>query len=117
MKLTKDELLAKIREHGGDEPDDWTISMLEDVSDSWIAEVVDNSEIEALQKANNDLQSAMDALQETYKSLKKAYADRFTLKDESKEDIVEEIVDEESDADEKSDEDEETYENIFEPHE
>lgn len=114
MKLTKDELLTKIREHGGDEPDDWTISMLEDVSDSWIAEVVDNSEIEALQKANNDLQSAMDALQETYKSLKKAYADRFTLKDESKEDIAEEIVDDEPD---KPDEDEETYENIFEAHE
>lgn len=114
MKLTKDELLAKIREHGGDEPDDWTISMLEDVSDSWIAEVVDNSEIEALQKANNDLQSAMDALQETYKSLKKAYADRFTLKDDSKDDIVKEIVDDEPD---EPDEDEETYENIFEAHE
>ena len=116
MKLTKDELLAKIREHGGDEPDDWTISMLEDVSDSWIAEVVDNSEIEALQKANNDLQSAMDALQETYKSLKKAYADRFTLKDDSKDDIVKEIVDDEPD-DAEPDDDEETYENIFEAHE
>ena len=114
MKLTKDELLAKIREHGGDEPDDWTISMLEDVSDSWIAEVVDNSEIEALQKANNDLQSAMDELQDTYKSLKKAYADRFTLKDDSKDDIVKEIVDDEPD---EPDEDEETYENIFEAHE
>lgn len=88
MKMTKDELLAKVRENGGDSPDDFTIGLLEDISDS-----MDEKIVETLTEEKNKIEEA-------YTALKKAYADRFTIKD-----------------DDKSEEDEvevvETYDSIF----
>lgn len=88
MKMTKDELLAKVRENGGDSPDDFTIGLLEDISDS-----MDEKIVETLTEEKNKIEEA-------YTSLKKAYADRFTIKDDdkSKEDEVEVV---------------ETYDSIF----
>ena len=88
MKRSKEELLNAVREHGGETPDDFTIAMLEDISDSF--NDGDNSEeIESLKSANADLTAANESLttasaelQASYDSLKKAYADRFTLKEE-----------------------------------
>ena len=79
MKMTKDELLAKVREQGGESPDDFTISLLEDISDSMDEAIVDT------------LTAEKQKLEEDYTALKKAYADRFTIKedDKSKEDEVE----------------------------
>lgn len=88
MKRSKEELLNAVREHGGETPDDFTIAMLEDIADSF--NDGDNSEeIESLKSANADLTAANETLttasaelQASYDSLKKAYADRFTLKEE-----------------------------------
>lgn len=88
MKLTKEELLTKVREQGGESPDDFTISLLEDISDS-----MDEAIVETLTAEKQKIEEAYDAL-------KKAYADRFTIKEEdkSKEDEVEVV---------------ETYDSIF----
>lgn len=93
MKLTKDELIAKVREHGGEEPDDFTISMLEDIADSFEETSAD---IAALQEAKDSIEAA-------YNALKKAYADRF---------VVTETETEESES-EPDDENIETYDSIF----
>lgn len=79
MKLTKEELLTKVREQGGESPDDFTISLLEDISDSMDEAIVET------------LTAEKQKLEEDYTALKKAYADRFTIKEEdkSKEDEVE----------------------------
>lgn len=88
MKMTKDELLAKVRENGGDSPDDFTIGLLEDISDSMDEAIVET------------LTAEKQKLEEDYTALKKAYADRFTIKedDKSKDDEVEVV---------------ETYDSIF----
>lgn len=81
MKLTKEELITKVREQGGETPDDFTISLLEDISDSF-----DDSVVETLTEEKNKLEADLVAL-------KKAYADRFTLSDDDKteDDKVEEV--------------------------
>lgn len=95
MKKTKEELLEAIRTHGGDEPDDFTISMLEDISDSFGDPVEDKTdEIESLKAANDELTAAKTAIEDAYNALKKAYADRFTLKEEDIEDKEEESEEE-----------------------
>lgn len=88
MKMTKEELLTKVREQGGESPDDFTISLLEDISDSMDEAIVET------------LTAEKQKLEEDYTALKKAYADRFTIKedDKSKEDEVEVV---------------ETYDSIF----
>lgn len=107
MKKTKDELLEAIRTHGGEEPDDFTISMLEDISDSFTdAPEVDTSEIDALKAANAELEAAKSGAEAALAALKKAYADRFTLKEE-------EIKEEEKDEDEEE-EFTDTFDSIFE---
>jgi hypothetical protein len=112
MKRSKDELLNAIREHGGDTPDDFTIAMLEDISDSFI-EGDNSEELESLRSANADLTAANESLttasaelQASYDSLKKAYADRFTLKEEE----VEEGAKDEPAEEEVSTE---SYDSIF----
>ena len=112
MKRSKDELLNAIREHGGETPDDFTISMLEDIADSFI-EGDNSEELESLRSANADLTAANESLttasaelQASYDSLKKAYADRFTLKEE---DVEEETKDDEPAEEEVT----ESYESIF----
>lgn len=112
MKRSKDELLNAIREHGGETPDDFTIAMLEDIADSFTDG--DNSEeLESLRSANADLTAANESLttasaelQASYDSLKKAYADRFTLKEE---DVEEGKKDDEPAEEEVT----ESYDSIF----
>lgn len=112
MKRSKEELLNAVREHGGETPDDFTISMLEDIADSF--NDGDNSEeIESLKSANADLTAtnkslttASAELQASYDSLKKAYADRFTLKEED----VEEDKKDDGPAEEEVTE---SYDSIF----
>lgn len=110
MKRSKDELLDIVRTHGGETPDDFTIAMLEDIADSFEADVVDNTEeLEALKAANAEISAAKETLQAAYDALKKSYADRFTLKEEEK---TEEDKTEEDD--EVKPETEETFDSIFE---
>lgn len=112
MKRSKEELLNAVREHGGETPDDFTIAMLEDIADSF--NDGDNSEeIESLKSANADLTAANETLtttsaelQASYDSLKKAYADRFTLKEE---DVEEDKKDDGPDEEEVT----ESYDSIF----
>lgn len=92
MKRTKEEILQTIREHGGDTPDDFTISMLEDIADSFVdvVETVDTAdELATLTEAHENLQKAYDAL-------KKSYADRFVLKEDEIETKTEEEKEEEA---------------------
>ena len=112
MKRSKDELLNAIREHGGETPDDFTIAMLEDIADSFI-EGDNSEELESLRSANADLTAANESLttasaelQASYDSLKKAYADRFTLKEE---DVEESTKDDEPAEEEVT----ESYDSIF----
>lgn len=112
MKRSKEELLNAVREHGGDTPDDFTIAMLEDIADSFI-EGDNSEELESLKTANAELTAANESLttataelQASYDSLKKAYADRFTLKEE---DVEEETKDDEPAEEEVT----ESYNSIF----
>lgn len=112
MKRSKEELLNAVREHGGDTPDDFTISMLEDIADSFI-EGDNSEELESLKSVNAELTAANESLtaataelQASYDSLKKAYADRFTLKEE---DVEEETKDDEPAEEEVT----ESYDSIF----
>lgn len=112
MKRSKEELLNAVREHGGDTPDDFTISMLEDIADSFI-EGDNSEELESLKTANAELTAANESLttataelQASYDNLKKAYADRFTLKEE---DVEEETKDDEPAEEEVT----ESYDSIF----
>lgn len=113
MKRSKEELLAMIRERGGESPDEFTISLLEDITDSM--EVGENTEeLDNLKTANAELVAAKDALeassaelQTAYDNLKKSYADRFVLRSEEVEEgkKVEEVKEEEIIK--------ETYDSIF----
>lgn len=111
MKRSKEELLSIIRERGGESPDEFTISMLEDISDSFVES--DNAEeLESLKAANAELTAAKDALeassaqlQTAYDDLKKSYADRFVLKEKTDPDPEPEVKEEEVIT--------ETYETIF----
>ena len=112
MKRSKEELLNAIREHGGETPDDFTIAMLEDIADSFI-EGDNSEELESLKTANAELTAANESLttataelQASYDNLKKAYADRFTLKEE---DVEEETKDDEPAEEEVT----ESYDSIF----
>lgn len=112
MKRSKEELLNAVREHGGDTPDDFTIAMLEDIADSFI-EGDNSEELESLKTANAELTAANESLttataelQASYDNLKKAYADRFTLKEE---DVEEETKDDEPAEEEVT----ESYDSIF----
>lgn len=112
MKRSKDEILNSIREHGGETPDDFTISMLEDITDSF-NEGDNSEELESLKSANADLTAANESLttataelQASYDSLKKAYADRFTLKEE---DVEENKKDDEPEEEKVT----ESYDSIF----
>lgn len=78
-KLTKDELLKSVREHGGETPDDFTVKLLEDITDSF-----EEFDVDALVKAEQDLADmtkARDELQVKYDALHKSYADRFVITD------------------------------------
>ena len=89
MKLNKEDLKKKVNEIVTD--NDVAIQLLEDIEDSFDAEV-DNTKIDELQAKIDEQQSKIDELQEKYKQ-------RFLKGDEDK-----------KDAEEKKDVDEELEE-------
>ena len=86
MKLTRDNFLKKLSESGLD--DEITISLMEDISDSWTDEIIEDrtDELEQLKKDLEDLDIK-------YKELLQKYKDRFLnidVKEETEEDTEEE---------------------------
>lgn len=86
MKLSKEELLKKISEAGFE--DEVAISLMEDITDSWSNEVIEDrsAEIEQLTKDLEDLDIK-------YKELLQKYKDRFLnidVEEETEEDDSEE---------------------------
>lgn len=80
MKRTKEELLKTVREHGGETPDDFTVALLEDITDSF-----EEFDVDALVKAEQDLadlKKTHEELQTKYDTLHKSYADRFVIKED-----------------------------------
>ena len=76
MKMTGEELVAKIREHSGESPDEFTIEIMGDITDSF----------------DNSAEAELEKLRADYDKLKKDYADRFVVKekpDEQPEEVVE----------------------------
>lgn len=98
MKLTREELINRVRERIGDEPADDDIALLEDITDTY-----DDQE--------NRIQAAPD-WESKYNDLRRKYIDRFNGKVESDADFVED----QKDADETVLEYEapKTYEDLFE---
>ena len=84
MKLSKDELLAKINEKVMDE--DVKIELIEDVTDSF--EVDDSN-------SNEEYEQRITELEDKYKNLQEKYKERFLNKVEEKEDDDEKEDDEE----------------------
>ena len=84
MKLSKDELLAKINEKVMDE--DVKIELIEDVTDSF---EVDNS------NSNEEYEQRITELEDKCKNLQEKYKERFLNKVEEKEDDDEKEDDEE----------------------
>ena len=84
MKLSKDELLAKINEKVMDE--DVKIELIEDVTDSF--EIDDSS-------SNEEYEQRIKELEDKYKNLQEKYKERFLNKVEEKEDDEEkeEVID------------------------
>ena len=84
MKLSKDELLAKINEKVMDE--DVKIELIEDVTDSF--EVDDSN-------SNEEYEQRITELEDKYKNLQEKYKERFLNKVEEKEDDEEkeEVID------------------------
>lgn len=67
MRLSKEELLTKVKGYIGDRTDDESISLIEDITDSF-EETTDNSEeIDRLKSENEDL--------------RRKYIERFTVSD------------------------------------
>ena len=85
MKLSKDELLAKINEKVMDE--DVKIELIEDVTDSF--EVDDSN-------SNEEYEQRITELEDKYKNLQEKYKERFLNKVDEKEDD-----EEKEDAEEK----------------
>lgn len=68
MKLGKEELIAKVKGYIGERTDDESISLIEDITDSFEESTDDNSEeIEKLKSENEDL--------------RRKYIERFTVSD------------------------------------
>ena len=98
MKLTREELINRVRDRIGDEPTDDDVALLEDITDTY-----DDQE--------NRIQASPD-WESKYNDLRRKYIDRFNGKVESDADFVEEP----KDADETILEYEapKTYEELFE---
>ena len=78
-KLSKDELLAKIRAHFGDAPSDEELEIIEDISDS----VTGGADADAIRAATEEVE----------KRWRKKYADRFLgKKPEEEEETPEEKI-------------------------
>lgn len=83
MKMTGEELVAKIREHGGEAPDEFTLEIMGDITDSF----------------DNTAETELEKLRSDYDKLKKDYADRFVVKTKPDDNTHEEVI--------------ETYDSIF----
>ena len=75
-KLSKDELLAKIRAHFGESPSDEELEIIEDISDS----VTGGADADAIRAATEEVE----------KKWRKKYADRFLGKKPEEEEEEEE---------------------------
>ena len=75
-KLSKDELVAKIRSHFGDSPSDEELEIIEDISDS----VTGGADADAIRAATEEVE----------KKWRKKYADRFLGKKPEEEEEEEE---------------------------
>lgn len=80
-KLSKDELVAKIRAHFGDAPSDKELEIIEDISDS----VTGGADADAIRAATEEVE----------KKWRKKYADRFLGKKPEEEEEEEEKTPEE----------------------
>lgn len=67
MRLGKEELIAKVRGYIGERTDDESISLIEDITDSFDESTDNLDEIERLRTENEDL--------------RKKYIERFTVSD------------------------------------
>lgn len=67
MKLGKEDLIAKVKTYIGDRTDDDSISLLEDVTDSFEESTDNSEEIDKLKSENEDL--------------RRKYIERFTVSD------------------------------------
>lgn len=81
-KLSKDELVAKIRAHFGDAPSDEELEIIEDISDS----ITGGADADAIRAATEEVE----------KKWRKKYADRFLGKKPEEEDEEEEEEEEET---------------------
>lgn len=108
-KRSKEELLQNIRDHGGETPDEFTLRMLEDITDSW-GDTVDNTdELNTLKESLTAAQDELSGLRTSYDTLKKSYADRFTLKQEQ----VQEETETKEEKEEAAAEAVDSYDSIF----
>ena len=73
-KLSKDELVAKIRAHFGDAPSDEELEIIEDISDS----ITGGADADAIRAATEEVE----------KKWRKKYADRFLGKKPEEEEAV-----------------------------
>lgn len=67
MKLSKEELLAKVKGYIGERTDDESISLIEDITDSFEESTDNSEEIDRLKSENEDL--------------RRKYIERFTVSD------------------------------------
>lgn len=67
MKLSKEELLTKVKGYIGERTDDESISLIEDITDSFEESTDNSEEIDRLKSENEDL--------------RRKYIERFTVSD------------------------------------
>ncbi len=94
MKLSKEDLLTKVKAIHDEPSEELYVSLLEDISDSMV-------------DVNEELTATIEALTAQVEELKQKYIDRFFTTEEKPEDIPEE-------KEEVSDEEETDYEDVFE---
>lgn len=86
MKLSKDELLGKVKDAFGDSTDEKYISLLEDISDS-------------MEDVNAELTQTVETLTQELADLKQKYIERFFTADETQpEEQTEEPTEEDNES-------------------
>ena len=99
MKLTREELLEKVKNYVGDRNDDVSIELIEDISDSF----VESESAEDTEKIKAEYEAKIADLDNEWREKYKA---RFFSKDENEDDVEDE---EEEEVTEKTD-----YSDLFE---
>lgn len=99
MKLTREELLEKVKNYVGERNDDVSLELIEDISDSF----VDTESAEDTEKIKTEYEAKIADLDSEWREKYKA---RFFSKDENEDDVEDE---EEEEVKEKTD-----YSDLFE---